>query len=61
MVRNDPVAVGFQVNLVHLELASDRVPGVRQPRQVAHLPDFIRAAVNRYDEIGVMAGHAGLE
>ena len=45
------VAVGLEVDLVHVQLVGDGFPGGFEPLRVRHLFDFVRADVHGYFEI----------
>ena len=60
LVRNDHVAVGFEVDLVDFYLAGNFVPARLQPAEVPHLADFINAGVDGSCEILILARRRGL-
>ena len=56
LVGYDSVAMGFEVDLVHLQPAGDGGPSRFQPRRVLHLHHFVSAGVGSHAEIVVIAG-----
>ncbi len=53
-IRDDRVPVRFQVNLVDLHLARDRVPVGLQPFGIGHPPHLVDAGVDGNGEIAVV-------
>ena len=51
VVHQMQVSVGLQIDLIHVQLAGDGLPGGFEPLGVRHLFDLVRADVNGYFEV----------
>ena len=59
VIHQQHVTMGFQVDLVHIQLAGDGLPGGFQPLGVLHLVHFVGADVDGNLEILVLALRSG--